>query len=255
MPDPITGLWAAATTPIDTAGTIDHATLARHAQRLLHGGCDGLVLFGSCGEGPSFSITERLAAAEAVLRVGVAPVHVALGTGCPAIADTVALTKGMLGLGITRTLLLPPYYFAGVSARGYRGRVRRRARWGRRCPAERLPVSYPAGVRRAGAAGGARAAAHAVRRDGVRREGQQRRLRVVPGIPRRRTRRRIAGWRRGADRACACRRWTGHDLRHGQSGPDAAAPPAPRRGRPGGDRAGVRTDRWHSAAEGGCWRP
>jgi 4-hydroxy-tetrahydrodipicolinate synthase len=118
MPDPITGLWAAATTPIDPAGAIDHAALARHAERLLRGGCDGLVLFGSCGEGPSFSIAERLAAAEAVLSAGIAPTHVALGTGCPAIADTVALTKGMLGLGITRTLLLPPYYFAGVSPQG-----------------------------------------------------------------------------------------------------------------------------------------
>lgn len=118
MPDPITGLWAAATTPTSTAGAIDHDALARHAQRLLRWGCDGLVLFGSCGEGPSFSIAERLAAAEAVLRAGVEPARLALGTGCPAIADTVTLTKGMLGLGITRTLLLPPYYFAGVSPEG-----------------------------------------------------------------------------------------------------------------------------------------
>lgn len=118
MPDAITGLWAAAITPTDAGGTIDHAALAHHAQRLLRGGCDGLVLFGSCGEGPSFSISERLAAAEAVLRAGVAPANLALGTGCPAIADTVALTRGMLGLGITRTLLLPPYYFAGVSPEG-----------------------------------------------------------------------------------------------------------------------------------------
>lgn len=118
MPDAITGLWAAATTPTDAAGAIDHAALVRHAQHLLHDGCDGVVLFGSCGEGPSFSIAERLAAAEAVLRAGVAPSHVALGTGCPAIADTVALTKGMLALGVTRALLLPPYYFAGVSPEG-----------------------------------------------------------------------------------------------------------------------------------------
>jgi 4-hydroxy-tetrahydrodipicolinate synthase len=118
MPDAITGLWAAATTPSDAAGTIDRTALARHAQRLLRWGCDGLVLFGSCGEGPSFSIGERLAAAEAVLRAGVEPARLALGTGCPAIADTIALTKGMLGLGITRTLLLPPYYFAGVSPEG-----------------------------------------------------------------------------------------------------------------------------------------
>ena len=120
MPDAITGLWAAATTPTDTAGTIDHAALARHAQRLLRAGCDGLVLFGSCGEGPSFSIAERLAAAEAVLRAGFARANLALGTGCPAIADTVTLTKSMLGLGITRCLLLPPYYFAGVSPRASR---------------------------------------------------------------------------------------------------------------------------------------
>ncbi|HEY2618231.1 MAG TPA: dihydrodipicolinate synthase family protein [Acetobacteraceae bacterium] len=118
MPEAITGLWAAAMTPTDTAGMIDHAALARHVQRLLRAGCDGLVLFGSCGEGPSFSIAERLAAAEAVLGDGVAPAKLALGTGCPAIVDTVTLTKSMLGLGITRCLLLPPYYFAGVSPEG-----------------------------------------------------------------------------------------------------------------------------------------
>lgn len=118
MPDPIVGVWAAATTPVDATGAIDHAALGRHAQRVLNWGCDGLVLFGSCGEGPSFSIAERLAATEAVLHAGVVPARLALGTGCPAIADTVALTKGMLALGITRTLLLPPYYFAGVSPEG-----------------------------------------------------------------------------------------------------------------------------------------
>ena len=118
MPDAITGLWAAATTPSDAAGAIDHAALARHAQRLVQWGCDGLVLFGSCGEGPSFSICERLAATEAVLRSGFAPERLAMGTGCPAIADTIALTKGMLALGITRSLMLPPYYFAGVSPEG-----------------------------------------------------------------------------------------------------------------------------------------
>lgn len=118
MPEAITGLWAAATTPSDAEGRIDHNATGRHAQRLIRSGCDGLVLFGSCGEGPSFSIAERLATAEAVLRSGVEASRLGMGTGCPAIADTVALTKGMLALGITRTLLLPPYYFAGVSPEG-----------------------------------------------------------------------------------------------------------------------------------------
>ncbi len=152
MPDAITGLWAAATTPVDTAGAIDHAALARHAQRLLRWGCDGLVLFGSCGEGPSFSIAERLAAAEAVLRAGVAPARLALGTGCPAIADTVALTKAMLGLGITRTLLLPPYYFAGVSPEGIEDAFAAVLDGVADAAAERVSVPHPAGLRRSGAA-------------------------------------------------------------------------------------------------------
>ena len=118
MPDAITGLWAAAATPVGATGEIDPAAFARHARRLLDWGCDGMVLFGSCGEGPSFSIAQRLAAAEAVLRADVPADRLALGTGCPAIADTVALTRGTLALGITRALILPPYYFSGVLAEG-----------------------------------------------------------------------------------------------------------------------------------------
>ena len=119
MPDAITGLWAAATTPIDTAGAIDHAALARHAhtaaaRRLRRAGAVRQLRRGSVVlDRPSASPPPRPCCARALRRR-----HVALGTGCPAIADTVALTKGMLGLGITRTLLLPPYYFAGVSAEG-----------------------------------------------------------------------------------------------------------------------------------------
>jgi 4-hydroxy-tetrahydrodipicolinate synthase len=118
MTDAIRGLWAAVTTPSDAAGAIDHAVLARHAHRLLDWGCDGLVLFGSCGEGPSFSIAQRLAASEAVLAAGIPAAKLALGTGCPAIADTITLTKGAMALGIFNALLLPPYYFAGVSPEG-----------------------------------------------------------------------------------------------------------------------------------------
>jgi 4-hydroxy-tetrahydrodipicolinate synthase len=113
MTDAITGLWAASATPVGPDGTIDHAVLANHAARLIAQGSDGLVLFGTSGEGPSFSIAQRLDAAEAVLRAGVPPEKLALGTGCPAIVDTVAMTRASLALGITRAMILPPFYFAG----------------------------------------------------------------------------------------------------------------------------------------------
>jgi 4-hydroxy-tetrahydrodipicolinate synthase len=110
----ISGLWAAAATPVSPDGSVDHAALAGHAKRLLQRGCDGLVLFGTSGEGPSFSIAQRLDAAEAVLRSGVPAANLALGTGCPAVVDTIAMTKSALGLGITQAMILPPFYFAGA---------------------------------------------------------------------------------------------------------------------------------------------
>lgn len=110
----IGGLWAASATPVASDGSVDHAMLANHANRLVLRGCDGLVLFGTSGEGPSFSIAQRLAATEAVLRSGVPAERLALGTGCAAVADTVAMTKACLALGVTRAMVLPPFYFAGA---------------------------------------------------------------------------------------------------------------------------------------------
>jgi 4-hydroxy-tetrahydrodipicolinate synthase len=118
MNAPITGLWAASATPVAPDGSVDHATLAAHARRLLLRGCDGLVLFGTSGEGPSFSIAERLAATEAVLRSGVPADKLALGTGCPAVVDTIAMTRSCLGLGIVRAMILPPFYFSGPPDEG-----------------------------------------------------------------------------------------------------------------------------------------
>jgi 4-hydroxy-tetrahydrodipicolinate synthase len=111
-------LWAASATPVAPDGSIDHAALADHAKRLILRGCDGLVLFGTSGEGPSFSISQRLDAAEAVLRSGVPAARLALGTGCPAVVDTVAMTKASLALGIARVLILPPFYFAAPPDQG-----------------------------------------------------------------------------------------------------------------------------------------
>ena len=45
---------AAVATPVTANGSVDHARLAAHAQRLLAAGVDSLALFGTTGEGSSF---------------------------------------------------------------------------------------------------------------------------------------------------------------------------------------------------------
>jgi 4-hydroxy-tetrahydrodipicolinate synthase len=114
----ISGLWAASATPFAPDGSVDHAALAAHAARLIRRGCDGVVLFGTSGEGPSLSIAQRLAAVEAVLRADVPAAKLALGTGCPAVVDTIAMTKAVLALGVFRVLVLPPFYFAAPPDQG-----------------------------------------------------------------------------------------------------------------------------------------
>lgn len=118
MSDVITGLWVAMATPLDATGAVDHAALAKHGRWLLDQGCDGLVPFGTTGEGTSFSAAERLGATEALLRAGVPTGQIALGTGCPAIPDTVSLTREAMALGLTHALILPPYFYRDAPEEG-----------------------------------------------------------------------------------------------------------------------------------------
>jgi 4-hydroxy-tetrahydrodipicolinate synthase len=118
MPDVISGLWVAVATPLDPSGAVDHVALAKHCKWLLANNCDGLALFGSTGEGTSFGASEKLAAAEAVLQAGIPAAQISLGTGCPAVPETVALTRGALALGLTHALILPPYFFRDATEQG-----------------------------------------------------------------------------------------------------------------------------------------
>jgi 4-hydroxy-tetrahydrodipicolinate synthase len=118
MTDAVSGFWVATATPLTAAGTVDHAKLAGNALQLFKRGVDGVVLFGTTGEGTSFSIPERLATVEALLESGVAADRIGLGGGFPAITDAIALARSALGLGLKHVLMLPPYFDRGVTADG-----------------------------------------------------------------------------------------------------------------------------------------
>ncbi len=118
MQDGIHGFWVAAATPLDATGQVDTTLLGDHARALFGQGCDGLVLFGTTGEGPAFSAVERIAVMRALLDQGIAPERLALGVGFPAIHDAVGLCRVALALGLTQVLALPPYFFRDVTEDG-----------------------------------------------------------------------------------------------------------------------------------------
>ena len=55
----VRGLWCATLTPVGPNGSLDEARMAGHARDLLAKGVEGVAPFGTTGEGPSFSVTER----------------------------------------------------------------------------------------------------------------------------------------------------------------------------------------------------
>lgn len=118
MTEAIHGFWVASATPLATDGSVDSAKLAAHAKKLFGKGVDGVVLFGTTGEGTSFNVAERVATIEAVLTAGVPAERVGIGGGFPAISDSIALTRAVLGLGLRHVLYLPPYFDRSVTPEG-----------------------------------------------------------------------------------------------------------------------------------------
>src|SRR3954469_13070172 len=118
MTEAIRGFWVASATPLAMDGSVDTAKLAAHAKQLFNRGVDGVVLFGTTGEGTSFNVAERVATIEAMLKAGVAAERIGIGGGFPAISDGIALTRAVLGLGLRHVLYLPPYFDRSVTPEG-----------------------------------------------------------------------------------------------------------------------------------------
>jgi 4-hydroxy-tetrahydrodipicolinate synthase len=116
--EPLSGLWCATLTPLNPAGGIDHERLAAHVGELIGCGVDGIVLFGTTGEGPSFSVAERTAALDELLTAGIPNSRLAVATGCPALPDTVTLIRHALASGCPRCLVLPPYFWKDLDDNG-----------------------------------------------------------------------------------------------------------------------------------------
>jgi 4-hydroxy-tetrahydrodipicolinate synthase len=112
------GINCATLTPMDDRGVACIGLLVAHCRWLIDAGCEGVVLLGTTGEANSFTVAERKAILDGTIEGGISPQHLIVGTGCTAIGDTVELTKHALSRGVTRCLILPPFYYKNVSDAG-----------------------------------------------------------------------------------------------------------------------------------------
>ncbi len=112
------GVFAPTLTPVDEDLQIDTARWIEFSHALLDNGCNGLCPFGTTSEANSFSVEERIDALEQLVDSGVDAAKLMPGTGCSALTDTVRLTAHAAGLGCGGVLMLPPFYYKGVSDEG-----------------------------------------------------------------------------------------------------------------------------------------
>lgn len=110
---PLAGVYAAAVTPLKPDSTLDLESVPVLLRFLASRGCHGALFFGTTGEGPSFSPSEREALLRSVraYRNIVPGFRLLAGTGTPSLSETIELTKLAFDLGYEAVVVLPPYYF------------------------------------------------------------------------------------------------------------------------------------------------
>ena len=117
------GVIAATATPVHADFSVDLPRLVAHCRALLDDGCDGINLLGTTGEATAFSVEQRLAVMRGVAESGLPLGRFLVGTGLPALEDTVQLTRTACELGFAGALVLPPFFYPDVPAAGLVGYV------------------------------------------------------------------------------------------------------------------------------------
>jgi 4-hydroxy-tetrahydrodipicolinate synthase len=113
----IRGVLSPVVTPFDRELRPDGARLAKHCRWLLEQGV-GLAVFGTNSEANSMTVAEKIALLDTLVAAGIPTARMMPGTGTCAIPDTVELTRYAVQLGCVGVLMLPPFYYKGVSDEG-----------------------------------------------------------------------------------------------------------------------------------------
>ena len=117
-PAPLRGIFVPTLTPVHADLSPDIERWVAFSKQLLDDGCHGLCPFGTTSEANSFGISERIDMLDQLVAGGVPAAQLMPGTGTSAIPDTVRLTSHAVNLGCSGVLVLPPFYYKGVSDDG-----------------------------------------------------------------------------------------------------------------------------------------
>jgi len=113
----ITGILSPVVTPFKADLSPDPERLVKQCRWLMSQDV-GLAVFGTNSEANSLSVEEKVELLDKLIAGGVNPKRMMPGTGSCALTDSVRLTTHAVKLGCAGVLMLPPFYYKGVSDEG-----------------------------------------------------------------------------------------------------------------------------------------
>jgi 4-hydroxy-tetrahydrodipicolinate synthase len=115
---PFSGVLVPVLTPFTPSGEPDAGRFVGFCRWLLDQGAGGLAIFGTTSEANSMATTERMELLDRLIEAGLPPGKLMPGTGACAMTDAATLVRHAVGHGCGGVLMLPPFYYKGVSDDG-----------------------------------------------------------------------------------------------------------------------------------------
>ncbi|RYF57149.1 MAG: dihydrodipicolinate synthase family protein [Comamonadaceae bacterium] len=113
----IRGVLSPVLTPFNADYSVARDAFLAHCRALVQ--CDvGLAVFGTNSEANSLSMAEKRELLDMLVENGIAPQRLMPGTGACALPDAIELSRHATELGAAGVLMLPPFYYKGVSDEG-----------------------------------------------------------------------------------------------------------------------------------------
>src|SRR6516164_2362905 len=115
---PFNGVLVPVLTPFTPGGEPDAARFVAFCRWLLDQGAGGLSIFGTTSEANSMAAAERMALLDRLIEAGIPSQKLMPGTGACSMTEAAGLVRHAVGHGCGGVLMLPPFYYKGVSDDG-----------------------------------------------------------------------------------------------------------------------------------------
>ena len=115
---PFNGVLVPVLTPFTPSGDPEAGRFVAFCRWLLDQGAGGLSVFGTTSEANSMSGAERMALLDRLIEAGIPALKLMPGTGACSMTEAASLVRHAVGHGCGGVLMLPPFYYKGVSDDG-----------------------------------------------------------------------------------------------------------------------------------------